>query len=162
MSLSTFNFYAGFSGLQPIDSIFWLGYNLVITTVQMGVTFLLDQDVPMIYAAKTQDRNAKLAELEAKKSGVKTEKNAKEEEQSLHEDIYAEEERKVTFNLAEYYLFSKQKYQLPLVYRTFAWEALAVLAGIVHFYIPFYIYGYGVGNSSGRTEDLFSIYFATY
>ena len=72
MSLSTFNFYAGFSGLQPIDSIFWLGYNLVITTVQMGVTFLLDQDVPMIYAAKTQDRNAKLAELEAKKSGVKT------------------------------------------------------------------------------------------
>lgn len=36
----------------------------------MGMTFLLDQDVPMVYAAKTEDRNAKLAEIAAKKSGV--------------------------------------------------------------------------------------------
>ena len=57
MSLSTYNFYAGFSGLQPIDSIFWLGYNLVITTVQMGFTFVMDQDAPIQHAAKVVNRN---------------------------------------------------------------------------------------------------------
>ena len=28
--------------------------------------------------------------------------------------------------------------------------------------IPLYIYGFGVANASGRTEDLFTIAFATY
>lgn len=42
MSLSTYNMYAGFSGLQPVDSIFWVGYNALITTLQMGSTFVLD------------------------------------------------------------------------------------------------------------------------
>ena len=42
VALSTFNMYAGFSGIQPIDSIFWLGYNALITTVQMGFTFIMD------------------------------------------------------------------------------------------------------------------------
>ena len=51
---------------------------------------------------------------------------------------------------------------MPLIYRTFVWEILAISSGIACFYIPFYVYGYGVANSSGRTEDLFSIYFASY
>ena len=60
MSLSTYNFYAGFSGLQPIDSVFWLGYNLVITTIQMGFTFIMDQDAPMMHAAKVVNSHALL------------------------------------------------------------------------------------------------------
>ena len=32
MALTAYNFFAGSSGLQPIDSTFWLAYNLVITT----------------------------------------------------------------------------------------------------------------------------------
>lgn len=35
-------------------------------------------------------------------------------------------------------------------------------AGVTCFFIPFFIYGYGVANSSGKTEDLFTVYFATY
>ena len=35
-------------------------------------------------------------------------------------------------------------------------------SGIICWYIPFFIYGYGVANWSGRTEDLFTIAFATY
>ena len=77
-------------------------------------------------------------------------------------DIYAEETEKLRYNIADYYLFSKVNYQLPLIYRTFVWEVLAVCSGLTCFYIPFYVYGYGIANSSGRTEDLFSIYFASY
>lgn len=39
---------------------------------------------------------------------------------------------------------------------------LAVASGITCWYIPFYIYGYGVANWTGRTEDLFTIAFCTY
>mmetsp|Transcript_38763 Transcript_38763/g.50753 ORF Transcript_38763/g.50753 Transcript_38763/m.50753 type:complete len:145 (+) Transcript_38763:1430-1864(+) len=42
------------------------------------------------------------------------------------------------------------------------WGILAICSGIVCFYVPFYIYGYGVASQSGKTEDLFSIYFASY
>lgn len=36
-------------------------------------------------------------------------------------DIYEEETEKLKFNIADYYIFSKVNYQLPLVYRTFLW-----------------------------------------
>ena len=42
MTLSTYNMYAGFSGLQPLDSLFWLSYPVIITTFQMGWTFIMD------------------------------------------------------------------------------------------------------------------------
>ena len=77
-------------------------------------------------------------------------------------DIFEEESRKIGFNIADYYLFSKQKYQLTLIYRCFTWEFYALIAGLVCYYIPFSVYGYGVVNSSGMTDDLFSIYFAAY
>ena len=83
-------------------------------------------------------------------------------EHKPRENIYEEEQRLLRYNLADYYPFSKVKYQLPLIYRTFVWEILAICSGIVCFYIPFYVYGYGVANSKGMTEDLFSIYFASY
>ena len=41
-ALTVFNFFAGCSGMQPIDSLFWLSYNIIITIFQMGWTFLLD------------------------------------------------------------------------------------------------------------------------
>ena len=69
IALSTFNFYAGCSGLQPIDSIFWLSYNLIITTFQMGWTFLLDQDAPMYHSAKIVHRSFLLDQLKAKQTG---------------------------------------------------------------------------------------------
>ena len=58
MALTTFNFYAGSSGLQPIESVFWLSYNLLLTVWQMGWTFLLDQDAPMIHSAKIVQRRS--------------------------------------------------------------------------------------------------------
>ena len=76
--------------------------------------------------------------------------------------MYAEEPAKLRFNIADYYLFSKMKYQLPLVYRALVWGALAIFSGIMCFYIPFFIYGYGVAGPNGKTEDLFSVYFAAY
>jgi len=62
--------YAGFSGLQPIDSILWLGYNALITTVQMGFTFVMDQDAPMMHSARVVNRHKLLDDLEAKQTGV--------------------------------------------------------------------------------------------
>ena len=53
-------------------------------------------------------------------------------------------------------------YQLTLVWRTLAWELLAVVSGIACALIPVYTYGYGVANGSGKTEDLFTIGFAAY
>ena len=58
MALTIFNFYAGSSGLQPIESVFWLSYNLLLTVWQMGWTFLLDQDAPMIHSAKIVQRRS--------------------------------------------------------------------------------------------------------
>lgn len=66
MALTCYNFTAGFSGLQPIDSIFWLSYNLIVTTWQMGWTFLMDQDAPMACAARIVDKNPLLDDLKAK------------------------------------------------------------------------------------------------
>lgn len=77
-------------------------------------------------------------------------------------NIYDEETKNLRFSIADYYLFTKNHYQLNLLYRTLVWELLAVFSGVVSWYIPFYIYAYGVGNSTGRTEDLFTIAFATY
>lgn len=62
-SLTTYNLFAGLSGMQPVDSIFWLGYNVITTTFQLGWTFLLDQDAPMIHAAKMEEENPKLKAL---------------------------------------------------------------------------------------------------
>ena len=155
-SLSTYNFFAGFSGLQPIDTVFWLWYAVCITTVQMGMTFILDQDVSMMHAAKVVNRSQTLDEYEAKKTGnpIPPEDKSK--------DIYEEEERKIQFNLSDYYLFSKMKYQLPLIQRTLLWELHGIFCGIICFVIAFKIYGYGVANGSGKTEDLFGVYFAAY
>jgi hypothetical protein len=77
-------------------------------------------------------------------------------------DIYAKETENLGYNLADYYLFSKVHYQLPLVYRTFLWEAYACVAGAACFFIPFWIYGYGVANGSGKIEGTFGIAFAAY
>ena len=66
------------------------------------------------------------------------------------------------FSLADYYHFVKVKYQLTLGKRLFIWQTLAILSGFVCFAVPFYAYGYGVANSSGRTEDLYTVAFATY
>jgi hypothetical protein len=49
-----------------------------------------------------------------------------------------------------------------LVYRTFLWEAYAIVAGAVSFYIPFWVYGDGVGNGTGKVEGVFAIAFASY
>ena len=46
--------------------------------------------------------------------------------------------------------------------RVLVWGVLAICSGFACFYIPFYVYENGVANSSGKTEDLFSIYFASY
>ena len=122
----------------------------------MGFTFILDQDVAISHAAKVVNRSALLDNLAAKQTGVPV----APEDNSI--DIYEEEYRKVGFSLSDYYLFSKNQYQATLVARTFGWELLGMLSGITCFYIPFWIYGYGVADSSGKTEDLFSIYFAAY
>ena len=55
INLSLYNAYAGYSGLQMIDSILWMTYNVCLTNVQMSQCFLFDQDVPMDCAAKTNE-----------------------------------------------------------------------------------------------------------
>jgi len=76
--------------------------------------------------------------------------------------IYDEETKNLRYHIADYYLFSKLTYQLPLVWRTFLWQAFAVYAALACGTIPFAIYGKGVGDGSGKTVDLFSVAFATY
>ncbi len=110
----------------------------------------------MTHAAKIVSRHPLLDKVIEKNTG----KAIPTEDTSIN--VYAEEERLLRYNIADYYLFSKVTYQLPLVYRTLAWEVLAICSGFACYYIPFGIYQYGVADSSGRTEDLFSIYFASY
>ena len=143
--------------MQPIDSLFWLSYNIIITIFQMGWTFLLDQDVPMVHAAKIVHSNPLLDNLK-RKGKIQTEQPLKASDL----DIYDEEEKNLKFNIADYYVFSKNHYQLNLIKRCMIWEVLAIASGIVCCLIPFYIYGYGVANWTGRTEDLFTVAFATY
>ena len=54
VSLSVFNMYSGFSGLQNIESLLWICYNLLLTTWQMGWTFIMDQDACMACSAKVE------------------------------------------------------------------------------------------------------------
>ena len=56
VNLSLYNAYAGYSGLQMIDSILWMMYNVCLTNIQMSQCFLFDQDVPMRAAAKTEPK----------------------------------------------------------------------------------------------------------
>ena len=97
MSLSTYNMYAGFSGLQPLDSVFWLGYSVLITTFQMGWVLIMDQDAPMVHAAKVVNHHPKLEKF-VKEKPSKTANKV---------DIYKEETLNLGFNIADYYLFSK-------------------------------------------------------
>ena len=71
----------------------------------MGFTFVLDQDAPMIHAAKVVNRNALLDNYNAKKTGQPI---APPADKSV--DIYAEETKNLRYNIADYYLFSKEKY----------------------------------------------------
>lgn len=104
VNLSLYNAYAGFSGLQMIDSILWMMYNICLTNIQMSQSFLFDQDVPMRAAAKTEPE-VPLTQKQQAEAG------------SLHEraaadgtDIYEAETNALGFRLAEYYDFCKVKY----------------------------------------------------
>lgn len=162
MSLTAYNFYAGMSGLQPIDSIFWLGFSLIITTWQMGWTFLLDQDAPMVHAANVEQKNKTLDTFRLKQKVNKPEPLEMNNIRLQSLDIYDEETNNLRYNIADYYKFSKINYQLPLAKRTFFWELYAIASGCIMFFIPFMVYGYGVADSSGKTESLYTIAFASY
>ena len=97
----------------------------------------------MIHAAKVENRHELLDKLEAKQTGM--------DYPLIHQmdaliNIYDEEERNLGYNIADYYLFSKNQYQLPLTKRAFIWGLLAICSGIISFYVPFFSYGYGVAN----------------
>ena len=77
-------------------------------------------------------------------------------------DIYEAETNALGFRLAEYYDFCKVKYQQSILLRILAWELVAVWASICAYYIPFWSWGLGVADSSGRTEDLFAASLAVY
>ena len=57
MNLSLYNAYAGYSGLQMIDSILWMMYNVCLSNIQMSQCFLFDQDASMSMAAKIDPEN---------------------------------------------------------------------------------------------------------
>ena len=46
--------------------------------------------------------------------------------------------------------------------RIFFWEAYSILAGFICFILPAAIYGYGVANDTGKTDDLYTVAIATY
>ena len=110
----------------------------------------------MNYAAKVDNRNALLDKLKEKQTG----QTVAPIDKTI--DIYDQETKDLRYNISDYYLFSKHTYQLKLIYRTLVWEVLGIISGIVCFAVPFYTYGYGIANSSGKTEDLFTVYFAAY
>ena len=120
----------------------------------------------MAHAAKFVHKNPLLDNLKAKTPPKEKSKDNKViqvvEKTGSVIDVYEEETRKLRYHISDYYLFAKHKNQLSLPYRVFSWEALALFSGFICFIIPFYSYGYGVANSSGRTEDLFTAAIAVY
>ena len=102
INLSLYNAYAGFSGLQMIDSILWMMYNVCLTNVQMSQCFLFDQDAPMSAAAKTEPKMPQT---------LKQQSNAQKKSYDHPElNIYEQETLKLGYSLAEYYNFCKTKY----------------------------------------------------
>ena len=122
----------------------------------------------MNHAAKIVHRNPILDNFVAKRQAEIAKKEGKpveiepKKDQSDKVDIYDEETKNLRFSIADYYLFSKLNYQLPLVWRALVWELLAIVSGVACALIPIYIYGYGIANYSGKTEDLFTVGFAAY
>ena len=163
ISLTAYNVYAGFSGFQMIDSIFWLSYNLITTCWMMGWKFVFDQDVPMVHSANLVSSNALLVGTREPSSPEKSiVRKSTMAMRAASLDAYEEETRKCGLNLADYYAFCKRYYQLPLIMRTLLWEMLGIVSGIVSYYLAFGAYGFGVANESGRTEDMFTIALAVY
>ena len=76
--------------------------------------------------------------------------------------IYEEETAALGYNIAEYYHFAKEKYQHTVLWRIVVWELAAVWASLASYYVPFWAYGLGVANISGKTEDLFAASLAVY
>jgi len=154
INLSLYNAYAGYSGLQMIDSVLWMTYNVCLTNVQMSQCFLFDQDVPMDCAAKTNEESF----VGRKKEDLTKSQSEKQPTVS----IYDTETEEVGYSVAEYYAFTRENYQKTILKRILAYELISVWASFVSYYIPFQAYGLGIANSSGKTEDLFAASLAVY
>ena len=154
INLSLYNAYAGFSGLQMIDSILWMMYNVCLTNVQMSQCFLFDQDAPMSAAAKTEPKMPQTLKQQANAP------NKSYDHPQLN--IYEQETLKLGYSLAEYYNFCKTKYQQTILVRILVWELIAIWASLCSYYIPFWSWGLGISDVSGRTEDLFAASLAVY
>ena len=99
----------------------------------MGMTMISDQDAPFSKSATTDP-------------GVPGD--------------YDKETREVGYSIAEYYLFSRTKFQKPILWRLLIWEAWSFFTGAICYFVPFFSYGYGVANKFGKTEDLYAASFA--
>ena len=78
------------------------------------------------------------------------------------DSIYREEKRKLGFDLADYYYFSKTYYQHTILRRNLIWEFFAIWAGVMNFLVPFVTYGYGISNISGKNEDFSPAAFSSF
>lgn len=81
--LWAYNMYAGYSGWQMLDGVYYAFYNTFLTVTAMGMTMLCDQDVPF----------AKSATTEPGKVGD-----------------YDKETRDLGFEIADYFKFSRQNF----------------------------------------------------
>ena len=125
-----FNVNAGYSGLQSLDDIYYTQYNTTLAVQLMGFVLLLDQDLPFSLSAQTDPG----------KPGD-----------------YDKEMEALGFNIESYYRFSKKHFMKTALVRVFFWSVYSVYAGAVCYFVPYWAYGLGIANKSGKTEDLWTI-----
>jgi magnesium-transporting ATPase (P-type) len=81
--LWAYNVYAGYSGWQMLDDVYYAVYNILLSVTAMGMTMLSDQDAPFSKSATT--------------------------EPGLPGD-YDKETCEIGYSIAEYYLFSRNNF----------------------------------------------------
>ena len=124
-----YNTYAGYSGLQCLEDMYYAVFNVNLTVQAMGMVMLVDQTISFAHSAQTTPG----------KPGD-----------------YALETQTLGFSVAQYYLFNKNTCIKPIMLRLLIWSAYSFFTGWVCYYIAFQSYGLGIANKDGKTEDLYT------
>lgn len=163
--LSFYNCFAGFSGLQQCEQIYWMMFNSNMTLTAIAGNFFFDQDVP--FERSASDPNQQMIPGEPvhqlKQTIKSTEIDKSAKDLAFHEHIltiYDKETRRVGFKITEYYVFHRDYYQKTMMGRAVTYWVMAFYNGFVAFAIP--CFGYSVTQmSNGTMEDLFATCFVS-
>ena len=69
---------------------------------------------------------------------------------------YEKESNDVSFNVSDYYCFSKEYYLKNFLLRLIVWSVYAFWAGAAAFLFSFFSYNYGIVNQNGKSNDLWA------